>query len=818
MTRSTTINTNSGKAYFFSTCLLAFCIPVFKYGIQLPIIVLVISWLFGPKTFSKKRLVPILLFSSIYLFHLIAMFYTENLDRGFADLMQKLSLLLFPIIIGTGPIIQSSQRSIVLFFFLLGVAVAVMTGFVSSAFEYHSTGELYSFYMSDFSPAHHPTYISFYVVIALAILLIKIERAHSNRGKSLLWLAILLLSISLVFPASKMGFINWGMVVLIFLFKWLALKSRQLKLSVLLMGTAILFVLFLKFDPVASTRVESAVRVSTQMDQPKKESQVESNTARLYSWGTAIALIKENPFGVGTGDINDAMVSAYKKQGLNELAERGLNPHNEYFQIAVALGILPALFFLFSLVYPFRKIIRNRDWIYGIFLLSVFIQFSVESMLEKQSGVIFFAFFNSLLFFTLQVDRHSEKKGLRLLILTQYYPPEIGAPQNRLHELALRLRSKGVSVEVLTAMPNYPKMEIQEGYKNKRFVFEEFEGVPVYRSGIYVKKSSRISVRLLNYFSFVWSSFRAGVFKLPSYDFIMVESPPLFLGISGYLLSRIKGAKMIFNVSDLWPESAEKLGLVTNTLFLNMATILEEFLYRRSVLITGQTMGIVKNISGRFPKKKVYWLPNGVDLSYFDPLKISSGWRIQEGLSDRAVVFLYAGIIGHAQGLEVILNAAEKVQDSDAIFVLLGDGPLKPELLELKTKKSLENVIFLNSVSKKEIPRIVKDCDVAIVPLRKLPLFEGAIPSKIFENLAMETPVLLGVDGEARDLFIRDGQAGIYFTPENEQELADRVMEVVNHKIDLKKLGTNGRKYVAANFDRDKIALGFFQELSSLHL
>ncbi len=406
---------------------------------------------------------------------------------------------------------------------------------------------------------------------------------------------------------------------------------------------------------------------------------------------------------------------------------------------------------------------------------------------------------------------------MKMLILTQYYPPETGAPQNRLHELALRLKAKGMEVEVLTAMPNYPVMEIFEAYRGKRFVQESIDGISVYRSRIFVRKSGSIFLRLLNYFSFVWTSFWIGWRKLPDYDFIMVESPPLFLGISAFLLAKLKGAKMIFNVSDLWPESAEKLGLVTNRFFLGAATFLEEFLYRKASLITGQTMGIVKNISGRFPKKRVYWLPNGVDLTYFNPEKIPSGWRSKMKLNPDETIFLYAGIIGHAQGLEVILRAADRVKDTSACFVLVGDGPVKQDLLKLKEELGLINVHFFDPVTKNEIPGIVRDSDMALVPLRKLPLFEGAIPSKIFENLAMETPILLGVDGEAKDLFIRDGRAGIYFSPENAEELANRVRDIVEKKYDLKELGKNGREYVKANFNRDEIAEGFHRELTSLN-
>jgi O-antigen ligase len=380
--------------------LLAFSIPVLKYGIQVPIILLVVAWLFAKKEISKKALIPILLFASVYIFHLIAMLYTDNIDRGAKDLMQKLSLILFPIIIGTGPKLTRQMRVKGMEFFVLGTLTAVFLAFVSSAIAYGSSGIISEFYMSNFSPAHHPSYISFYMAMAIAMLLLRIGDTTDVKKSLPLWIAVFFLSLSLIFPASKMGFINWALVCMIFLLKWLILKPRNRKSLALLLGVVILFALFLKFDPVASKRVGKAVEVTSQIDQPSNESQIESNTARLYSWSTAFTLIKENPIGVGTGDINDAMVSAYKKQGLDELAAKSLNPHNEFLQIAVALGILPALLFLFSLFYPFGKVIRNKDWIYGIFLLSVFIQFSVESMLEKQSGVIFFAFFNAYFFFS----------------------------------------------------------------------------------------------------------------------------------------------------------------------------------------------------------------------------------------------------------------------------------------------------------------------------------------------------------------------------------------------------------------------------------
>ena len=403
---------------------------------------------------------------------------------------------------------------------------------------------------------------------------------------------------------------------------------------------------------------------------------------------------------------------------------------------------------------------------------------------------------------------------MKLLILTQYYPPEIGAPQNRLHELAVRLKAAGMEIDVLTALPNYPRMEIMNGYDNRKNRYEEIDGIPIHRSWIYVTKSKGIFSRLLIYFSFVWSSYWKGR-KMKKYDYLLVESPPLFLGYSAMALSKKLNAKLIFNVSDLWPESAEKLGIVTNKIALNLAYKLEAKCYKQAFLITGQTQGIVDDICTRFPDKKVYWLPNGVDVSFYNPCQINPGnFRDINGFSKEEILFFYGGIIGHAQGLEVILNAANLLRDSSSIqFVLQGSGPEKETLIALMQSLNLTNVHFLEPVSKIEMPAILKSIDVALVPLKNLPLFKGAIPSKVFEALAMEVPLLLGVDGEARNHFIEKGKAGLFFQPENADELAKQALFLAENLVERLEMGKNARRYVTENFDREKIANDFMRQL-----
>ena len=403
---------------------------------------------------------------------------------------------------------------------------------------------------------------------------------------------------------------------------------------------------------------------------------------------------------------------------------------------------------------------------------------------------------------------------MRILFLTQYYPPEIGAPQNRLHELAVRLKANGVDVEVLTALPNYPKMEVQEAYKNGKLREEIIDNIPVHRSWIYVSKSKGIISRLLNYFSFVWSSYWRGR-KLDSFDYLLVESPPLFLGYSAMRLSRKLNAKLIFNVSDLWPESAEKLGIVTNQRLLSLAYNLEAKCYNKSTLITGQTQGIVDDIKRRFPNKKVYWLPNGVNVNFYNPERIEdSDFRERNNFKSTDLLLFYGGILGYAQGLEIILKAAKLIEDKPEVqFIIQGSGPEKDKLVNLKAELKVTNVHFFDPVSKSEMPSIVKAIDVALVPLKNLPLFQGAIPSKVFEALAMKKPLLLGVDGEARQHFIEKAQAGLFFLPENEEDLVRQIRQIVENPGELIEMGNNARSYVSTHFNRDKIALDFLKLL-----
>lgn len=401
---------------------------------------------------------------------------------------------------------------------------------------------------------------------------------------------------------------------------------------------------------------------------------------------------------------------------------------------------------------------------------------------------------------------------MKILILTQYFPPETGAPQNRLYDLAIKLLNRGVQVSILTAFPNYPLYEVFPGYRSSIYRKETMADLKVYRSWIFVSRRKSLLFRLINYFSFTFSSFWVGLLKIGAADLIICESPPLFLGFTAILLKRWKKAKLVFNVSDLWPETAVKLGIVRNRLLITLSEHLETCIYHHSDFITGQTQGITNNIRQRFPNKRILWLPNGVDMDELKARLTGGDWRIREGFSKDDLLFYFGGLLGYAQGLDCIIQAAAMVKDlTEVKFILIGEGPEKGRLMELKEALGASNVYFFKGVPKDQIADVIQSIDVAIIPLKKLDLFLGAIPSKIFEILSLEKPLLLGIGGEAKELFIEQACAGLAFEPENGAALAAQVRYVYANKHLLPTWGRNGHSYVSTHFNRSAIADSFYR-------
>jgi glycosyltransferase involved in cell wall biosynthesis len=316
---------------------------------------------------------------------------------------------------------------------------------------------------------------------------------------------------------------------------------------------------------------------------------------------------------------------------------------------------------------------------------------------------------------------------------------------------------------------------------------------------------------MASYLSFVLTSALAGSVFLPRPDYLLVESPPLFLGMAAWWLTRVRGGRLIFNVSDLWPASAVNLGVVdVGGVPYRLARRLEAACYRASWLVTGQSREIVADIAARFPGCRTYHLSNAVDIAAFRPEKASPEVRARLG-GESACLAVYAGLHGLAQGLGQLLDAAEIVGPAVAM-TLIGDGPEKPALVTEAGRRALGHVRFLDPLPRGDVPAAVASADIVLVPLRT-PI-PGAVPSKLYEAMASGRPVVLVADGEAADI-VRRCDAGLVVRPGDIAGLA-RALERLSRDPDLRaSLGANGRRAAEREFNRQAIGDRFVELLES---
>ncbi|KLU66902.1 alpha-monoglucosyldiacylglycerol synthase [Desulfosporosinus acididurans] len=401
---------------------------------------------------------------------------------------------------------------------------------------------------------------------------------------------------------------------------------------------------------------------------------------------------------------------------------------------------------------------------------------------------------------------------MRILMLTQYFPPESGAAQVRLKEVAKGLQANGHQVTVVTAFPNHPSGIIPPEYQGHWRMKDEVDGIPLWRTWIYPVQRGRFWKRLLNYFSFVFSSFW-GLSKAGKQDILFFESPPLFLGITALIYGRFTRTKIIMNISDLWPESAVALGLVNSRWMIGAAEWLEKLLYRRSWKISCQTEGIRSSLLERgVPSHKVTFLPNGVNLDLFAPRERDEALAQKLGIKKDDFVLIYAGTMGYAQGLETVIKTAELLQEEPGIcFLFVGDGTEKPMLEDLVKEKGLQNVSFVDFQPVQEMPRYFSLASASIVPLKKNKLFAGARPSKMFPALGSEVPVIYSGEGEAAELVLSSG-GGVVVEPENSAELARAIVELKQNPQRLE-MGKLGRKFVQEHYAWRQIIVHWLKEL-----
>jgi glycosyltransferase involved in cell wall biosynthesis len=391
---------------------------------------------------------------------------------------------------------------------------------------------------------------------------------------------------------------------------------------------------------------------------------------------------------------------------------------------------------------------------------------------------------------------------MRLLILTQYFPPEMGAPQVRLSELGERLIDLGWQVECLTALPNYPTGRVFAGYPSSKPVVEMVGRVRAARVPLTPAKSGFVR-RLRCYFSFVWSAVRYGPKLCQKPDLLFVESPPLFIGFAARRLARIWRCPYVFNVSDLWPDSAVRMGVVKPGLAVWLAKKLELNFYRHAAGVTGQSREIVDAIRQRSPRTRAEVITNGVDPSRFGKGKADESARAVIG-AETGPVFIYAGLLGLAQGLDQVLELAKGLPaDIAGRFVLVGDGPVREHLAGRIAAEGISRVKLAPAVARDRVPALLAAADAAIISLGlKLP---GAVPSKIYEAMASSIPILLIADGEAAQR-VNDAHCGVTVSPGDSEGLRQAFFRLAGDPGLRLSMGEAGRQAAETLYDRKLIA------------
>jgi glycosyltransferase involved in cell wall biosynthesis len=407
---------------------------------------------------------------------------------------------------------------------------------------------------------------------------------------------------------------------------------------------------------------------------------------------------------------------------------------------------------------------------------------------------------------------------MRIFYIIHYFPPELNGGATRASELARLWAQAGHDVTILTGFPNHPNGRIPEKYRGKLFQEEFIDGYRVRRSYIYATPNKGFARRIFNHLSLMVSTVIGSVLKERP-DVIIASSPPLFMGISGYLLSRLKRVPYVFEVRDIWPQQAIDLGMLQNRHIIRTMEALELFLYRNAAKIIGVAESTKRLLSERgIPAEKIDTIFNGTDL--VQPASDSRLYEPQlESLLEGKFVVSYIGTMGLSQGLAVILDAAKCLEEANPLvhFLLVGDGAERERLESLSRTLELANVTFLPPQPRNKIPRLLAKSRATLVLLKDLPLFRSTIPSKIFEIMACGTPLILGVRGEAQSIVQQSG-AGICIEPENAGSLIEAVEMLCTQPNLCSQLAANGPKFVRDHFDRSHLASRYSELLQQVAL
>ena len=393
---------------------------------------------------------------------------------------------------------------------------------------------------------------------------------------------------------------------------------------------------------------------------------------------------------------------------------------------------------------------------------------------------------------------------MKILFLTDNFPPESNAPATRTYEHCEKWVSLGYDVTVITCFPNFPNGKVYEGYKNKLYSTENINGIKVIRVWSYITSNSGFTKRIFDYLSYGVSSFIFGLFIKT--DLIIATSPQFFTAVSASALSIFKNKKWIMEVRDLWPNSIVAVGSISsNSTLFKFLKFIEKRLYHHATKIVVVTDSFKKYLLNQhnIEEYKVGVFKNGINLKLTKSLSTIAVNNLKQklGLTDK-IIISYIGTHGLAHALKFILNSTQEINNPKIYFLFIGDGAEKKKLLEFSKSLKVKNFTFLNSIPKQDVLNYISISDYSLVNLKKSDEFLNVIPSKIFENIALHKPILLGVEGEAKQL-IKQYDVGFSFEPENTESFINAIDNI--QKIDFYKFKNNCNKMVK-DFDRDIIA------------
>lgn len=410
---------------------------------------------------------------------------------------------------------------------------------------------------------------------------------------------------------------------------------------------------------------------------------------------------------------------------------------------------------------------------------------------------------------------------MNILLLHQYFLEKGDGGGSRFNEMTRIWELAGHTITVVSGMVHYTTGKKYPHYKGKFIVKEPLsEGRTVYRCHVSERYNANFVGRLWAYFSFVVSSLLCILKLSGKFDIILVTSPPLFVAITGIIASKVKRIPFVFEVRDLWPESAIDTGVLKSKKLIKAAYWLERQTYKNAKMINALTPAFQKIITERknVDPSKVLMIPNAADFSISEQVLINFdrvAFRKQLGLHDKFVV-TYVGAHGVANHLEQILDTAELLRDTNVVFMLIGDGMQKPWLKGEVARRNLnDNVLFIDPVSKEKVFEYIIASDVGTSVLKKVDTFKTVYSNKTFDYMACKVPVLMAIDGVSREL-VETAQCGFYVEPQNQIDFSEKIKRYLGDTALVKKHGENGYRYAKKYFDREILALKYIEELKKI--